>query len=97
MADTFEHTPQVWTAARLRAALQDLPDETPIHVGVADGPGDFGGYGEYALVNLEPVEVDMDTVLEGTAPQGAVPEARTAVEYTLFADFKAGTYHCDLD
>ncbi|KJY25476.1 DUF6225 family protein, partial [Streptomyces katrae] len=58
MADMFEHAPQVWTAARLREALTDLPDETPIHIGVADGPGDFDGYGEYVLVDAEPVEMD---------------------------------------
>ncbi|MFK8908358.1 DUF6225 family protein [Streptomyces sp. YS-3] len=83
MTDTFEHNPRVWTAARLREALQGLPDDTPIHVGVADGPGDFDGYSEYALVNLEPVEKDDD--------------AHAGVEYTLFADFKAGQYHFDLD
>ncbi|MFI1170731.1 DUF6225 family protein [Streptomyces melanogenes] len=88
MTDTFEHNPRVWTAARLREALQGLPDETPIHVGVADGPGDFDGYTEYALVNLEPVEKD-------TAPAG--PAVHADVEYTLFADFKAGQYHYDLD
>lgn len=89
MTDTFEHNPRVWTAARLREALQGLPDDTPIHVGVADGPGDFAGYTEYALVNLEPVEKD-------TAPDGS-PAAHADVEYTLFADFKAGQYHYDLD
>ncbi|OAR26770.1 hypothetical protein A8W25_00190 [Streptomyces sp. ERV7] len=89
MTDTFEHNPRVWTAARLREALQGLPDDTPIHVGVADGPGDFDGYTEYALVNLEPVE--KDTAAAGPA---AVPGD---VEYTLFADFKAGQYHFDLD
>ncbi|MFD9794306.1 DUF6225 family protein [Streptomyces sp. NPDC059070] len=87
MTDTFEHNPRVWTAARLREALRALPDETPIHVGVADGPGDFDGYTEYALVNLEPVEKDGTS--DGSAPGD--------VEYTLFADFKAGQYHYDLD
>ncbi|MFD9483928.1 DUF6225 family protein [Streptomyces sp. NPDC059991] len=89
MTDTFEHNPRVWTAARLREALQGLPDDTPIHVGVADGPGDFDGYTEYALVNLEPVE--KDTATAGPAA------AHSDVEYTLFADFKAGQYHYDLD
>ncbi|WP_371675032.1 DUF6225 family protein [Streptomyces sp. NBC_01276] len=86
MADMFDHTPQVWTAARLRAALADLPDETPIHIGVADGPGDFEGYGEYVLVDAEPVEVDT-----GDDPSGE------QVQFTLFADARAGAYHLDVD
>ncbi|MEU3316738.1 DUF6225 family protein [Streptomyces sp. NPDC048387] len=86
MADMFEHAPQVWTAARLREALADLPDETPIHIGVADGPGDFDGYGEYVLVDAEPVEMDPDEA--GGAPQ---------VLFTLFADARAGAYHLDTD
>ncbi|GGT88566.1 DUF6225 family protein [Streptomyces violascens] len=86
MTDTYDHTPQVWTAGRLREALAGLSDETPIHIAVADGPGDFEGYSEYALVDLEPVEKDF----------GEDAEARTEVEYTLFADYKAGQYHVDL-
>ncbi|MFI5774998.1 DUF6225 family protein [Streptomyces sp. NPDC051658] len=35
MTDVFEYTPQVWNAAQLRDALKDLPDEAPIHIGVA--------------------------------------------------------------
>ncbi|MGW6459424.1 DUF6225 family protein [Streptomyces sp. NPDC055078] len=85
MAETFDHAPQVWTVARLREALADLPDGTPVHVGVADAPGDFGGYSEYALVDLEPVEKDLPGTRGGTE-----------VEYTLFADYKAGQYHRDL-
>ncbi|MER5928910.1 DUF6225 family protein [Streptomyces sp. NPDC002054] len=89
MADTFDHDPQVWTAARLRAALADLPDETPIHVGVADGPGDFEGYGEYVLVDAEPIETDLDDEAPGdTGPH---------IQFTLFADAKAGVYHLDTD
>ncbi|MFF8954795.1 DUF6225 family protein [Streptomyces sp. NPDC014894] len=84
MADTFDHAPAVWTAGRLREALLTLPDETPIHIGVADGPGDFDGYSEYALVNLEPVEKDT-----------AGRTGSATVEYTLFADYKAGRYHPD--
>ncbi|MDA5281639.1 DUF6225 family protein [Streptomyces sp. NPDC054904] len=86
MAETFDHTPQVWTAGRLRDALANLPDETPIHIGVADGPGDFEGYGEYVLVDAEPVEMDAD----GT--EGAPP-----VQFTLFADARAGAYYLDVD
>ncbi|MER5772523.1 DUF6225 family protein [Streptomyces sp. NPDC001985] len=85
MADTFDHAPAVWTAARLREALAALPDDTPLHIGVADDPGDFDGYSEYALVNLEPVEKD-------SAGRAGSP---ATVEYTLFADFKAGQYHRD--
>ncbi|WP_030159053.1 DUF6225 family protein [Streptomyces sp. NRRL S-244] len=93
MADMFDHNPQVWTAGRLREALAALPDETPIHIGVADGPGDFEGYGEYVLVDAEPVEVDVDG--EGAGDHGGEPGPR--VQFTLFADAAAGAYHLDLD
>ncbi|MGW7312305.1 DUF6225 family protein [Streptomyces sp. NPDC054865] len=57
MADTYDHAPQVWTAGQLRHALAAIPDETPVHVGVADGPGNFiDGYEELVLVHAEPVE-----------------------------------------
>ncbi|MFJ7201635.1 MULTISPECIES: DUF6225 family protein [unclassified Streptomyces] len=36
MTDVFEHSPQVWNAAQLRDALKDLPDDAPIHIGVAE-------------------------------------------------------------
>ncbi|MCX5380345.1 DUF6225 family protein [Streptomyces sp. NBC_00091] len=85
MAEMFEHIPHVWTAARLREALADLPDETPIHIGVADGPGDFEGYGEYVLVEAEPVEMDVSA-------SGAAE-----VRFTLFADARAGAYYLDTD
>ncbi|MCY0955352.1 DUF6225 family protein [Streptomyces sp. H27-H5] len=107
MADTFEHTPQVWTAGRLRSVLAGLPDDTPIHVGVADAPGDFDAYGEFVLVDAEPVEVDLtdltdltdfsysaDSSDSGLSRGGdAAPEVR----FTLFADAKAGVYHLDVD
>ncbi|MFE6844081.1 DUF6225 family protein [Streptomyces sp. NPDC057686] len=95
MADMFDHNPQVWTAGRLREVLAALPDETPIHIGVADGPGDFEGYGEYVLVDAEPVEVDLDGEDEGEAGHGGEPAPR--VQFTLFADAAAGAYHLDLD
>ncbi|MER6445310.1 DUF6225 family protein [Streptomyces venezuelae] len=86
MADTFEHAPRVWTAGQLRTALADLADETPIHIGVADGPGNFDGYDEFVLVNAEPVELADDST--SVPPQ---------VRFTLFADATAGAYHTDLD
>ncbi|MEU9177157.1 DUF6225 family protein [Streptomyces sp. NPDC048550] len=95
MAEMFDHNPQVWTAGRLREVLAALPDETPIHIGVADGPGDFEGYGEYVLVDAEPVEVDLDGEGEGEAGHGGEPGPR--VQFTLFADAAAGAYHLDLD
>ncbi|KJY30027.1 MULTISPECIES: DUF6225 family protein [unclassified Streptomyces] len=95
MADMFDHNPQVWTAGRLREALAALPDETPIHIGVADGPGDFEGYGEYVLVDAEPVEVDLDGEGDGEAGHRGEPGPR--VQFTLFADAAAGAYHLDLD
>ncbi|MEU5436074.1 DUF6225 family protein [Streptomyces sp. NPDC020719] len=86
MSDRYNHVPQVWTAGRLRTALASLPDAALIHIGVADDPGDFTGYSEYALVDLEAVEKEY----------GDGPRAGTEVEYTLFADFKAGSYDHDL-
>ncbi|WP_406503193.1 DUF6225 family protein [Streptomyces sp. NBC_00212] len=86
MEETIDHTPRVWTVGQLRTALAALPDNTPLHVGVADGPGDFEGYSEYALIDLEPVEKEY-------RDSGKL---RTEVEYTLFADFKAGRYEHDL-
>ncbi|MBT2408936.1 MULTISPECIES: DUF6225 family protein [unclassified Streptomyces] len=86
MADTFEHAPQVWTAGRLRSALTGVTDDTPIHIGVADEPGNLDGYGEFVLVNAEPVEIASDD--STAAPQ---------VQFTLFADAKAGVYYLHLD
>ncbi|MET9882082.1 DUF6225 family protein [Streptomyces sp. NPDC006430] len=91
MADMFDHNPQVWTAGRLREVLAGLPEETPIHIGVADGPGDFEGYGEYVLVDAEPVEVEPDV----DGDEHGEPGPR--VQFTLFADAQAGAYHLDLD
>ncbi|MFD3541586.1 DUF6225 family protein [Streptomyces sp. NPDC058662] len=88
MAEMFDHIPQVWTAARLRAALADVPDDTPIHIGVADGPGDFEGYSGFVLVDAEPVETETDSDVPGAGPQ---------VRFTLFADAEAGAYHLDVD
>ncbi|MDJ0386226.1 DUF6225 family protein [Streptomyces sp. G-G2] len=84
MTDTFEHAPQVWTAGRLRSVLAGLADDTPIHVGVADAPGNLeSGYGEFVLVDAEPVELNL-----GNGPE---------VQFTLFADAKAGVYYLDVD
>lgn len=87
MADMFDHTPQVWTAGQLRSALAAVPDETPVHVGVADRPGDFAnGYDEFVVVHAEPVD-------QPESP-GAVPQQ---VPFTLFADAAAGAYYLDVD
>ncbi|MGX1976856.1 DUF6225 family protein [Streptomyces kronopolitis] len=86
MADTFEHSPQVWTAGQLRSALADLPEDTRIHIGVADAPGDFfKGFGDFVLVDADPVEMDLG---DGTPPQA---------QFTLFADAKPGVYYLDTD
>ncbi|MFE7528022.1 DUF6225 family protein [Kitasatospora sp. NPDC057542] len=81
--DTYTHSPEVWTAGRLREAIKDLPDDAPIHIGVASDPGDFDGYQDHVLVDCEPIELCWPAT---TAPE------RTEVEYTLFADWPAGTY-----
>ena len=90
MADTFDHTPQIWTAGHLRAALSGLPDDTPVHVGIADEPGDFTGYGEYVLVGAEPVEMELNDVAGRDARLG------TQTQFTLFADATAGAYYRDM-
>lgn len=87
MTDTFDHAPKVWTAGHLRRVLEALPGDTPLHVGVADGPGNFAGYSEYAVVDLEAVEKDLP------GPRGGA--SGRVVEFTLFADYKAGRYHRD--
>ncbi|MGI5447205.1 DUF6225 family protein [Streptomyces sp. CA-243310] len=104
MADTFEHTPQVWTAGRLRSVLAGLPDDTPIHVGVADAPGDFDAYGEFVLVDAEPVEVDLADLTDLNDPSHFADsdpsrggDTAPEVRFTLFADAKAGVYHLDVD
>ncbi|MFB7212352.1 DUF6225 family protein [Streptomyces sp. NPDC056255] len=45
----FEHTPQVWNAARLCDALENLPEDVPIHIGVT---GDIRGVGSGWVVLL---------------------------------------------
>ncbi|MEE1754766.1 DUF6225 family protein [Streptomyces sp. SP18CS02] len=84
MNETFDHAPEAWTAGRLRDALKDLSDDTVIHIGVADEPNDFDTYHEYTLVDAEPVEKERPVTEDGTE--------RYEVEFTLFADYKAGTY-----
>jgi hypothetical protein len=86
MADTFDHTPQVWNAAQLRAAIKDLPDDTPIHVGVAEDPGDFDGYRASVLVDAYRVENYWPAT--ATTPERAEKEQAL----TLFADWTAGKY-----
>ncbi|MEV6165610.1 DUF6225 family protein [Streptomyces sp. NPDC052052] len=86
MSDIFEHTPQVWNAAQLREALKDLPDDAPIHMGVAEDPGDFDGYREGVLVDAHQVEYWWPAT--STTPE------RTEMEkaITLFADWKPDRY-----
>ncbi|MEU8432802.1 DUF6225 family protein [Streptomyces sp. NPDC029216] len=90
MADTFDHTPAVWTAGQLRSVLADVPDDTPINIGVAGTPGDFDEYDEFVLVGAEPVEVDPG---DGDAEAAGPPQ----VQFTLFADAKAGVYYLDME
>ncbi|MFF3788196.1 DUF6225 family protein [Streptomyces sp. NPDC001933] len=40
LAGFCEATPPRWNAAQLRDALTDLPDDAPIHIGVACDPGE---------------------------------------------------------
>ena len=91
MSDTFEHTPAVWTAKQLREALKDLPDDAPIHIGLAEAPGDFEGFGTYVLVDAEHV------TKWWPATQMAPERTETEAALTLFADFEAGRYDRDVD
>ncbi|MEW2489863.1 DUF6225 family protein [Streptomyces sp. NPDC048411] len=86
MTDVFEHTPQIWNAAQLRDALKDLPDDAPIHIGVADDPGDFDGYRDFVLVDAHHVENWWPAT--ATAPE----RTETAEALTLFADWEPGAY-----
>lgn len=86
MADIFDHAPQVWNAAQLRDALKDLPDDTPIHIGVAEDPGDFAGYRESVLVDAHRVENWWPATFD--APE----RTETEKAITLFADWKPGEY-----
>ncbi|MEL5957127.1 DUF6225 family protein [Streptomyces sp. NPDC058322] len=86
MTDVFEHAPQVWNAAQLRDALKDLPDDAPIHIGVADEPGDFDGYRDCVLVDAHHVENWWPAT--ATAPERTETEAAL----TLFADWKPDRY-----
>ncbi|AQW50726.1 DUF6225 family protein [Streptomyces violaceusniger] len=84
MADTYAHSPEAWTAGRLREAIKDLPDDAPVYVGIASDPGNFEGCQERVLVDCEPVELSWPATK--SAPE------RTEVQYTLFADWPTGTY-----
>ncbi|MGW9117839.1 DUF6225 family protein [Streptomyces sp. NPDC055663] len=86
MTDVFEHTPQVWNAAQLRDALKDLPDDAPIHIGVAGDPGDFDGYRDFGLVDAQQVENWWPAT--STTPE----RTETAEALTLFADWEPGAY-----
>ncbi|MFE7042328.1 DUF6225 family protein [Streptomyces atratus] len=86
MADTFEHAPQVWNAAQLREAIRGLPDDVPIHIGVAEDPGSFDGYRDCVLMDARHVE--------SWWPATSTTAERTQTEkaFTLFADWAAGEY-----
>ncbi|MFB7359697.1 DUF6225 family protein [Streptomyces gardneri] len=83
MPETFEHKPEQWTVGKLREALKHLPDDTPLYVGVADGPGSKE-FDDRVLVDYEPVE----SIWPATSDE---PE-RVEVTHYLFADWQAGTY-----
>ncbi|MFF8618351.1 DUF6225 family protein [Streptomyces sp. NPDC015350] len=86
MTEIFEHAPQTWNAAQLREALKDLPDDAPIHIGVAEDPGDFDGYRGGVLVDAHRVE--------NWWPATATEPERTETEkaLTLFVDWEPGAY-----
>ncbi|MER6610377.1 DUF6225 family protein [Streptomyces sp. NPDC000927] len=87
MTDIYEHAPKIWNAAQLREALKDVPDDAPIHIGVAEDPGDVDGYRDGVLVDVHQVE--------NWWPVTATTPERTESEEapTLFADWKPDTYN----
>ncbi|MEU3656443.1 DUF6225 family protein [Streptomyces sp. NPDC032161] len=87
MTDVFDHAPQVWNAAQLRDALKDMPDDAPIHIGVAEDPGDFDGYREGVLVDAHQVEHWWPAT--STEPE----RVETEKAITLFADWQPGAYN----
>ncbi|MFJ7496783.1 DUF6225 family protein [Streptomyces sp. NPDC097727] len=58
--------------------------DAPIHIGVADDPGDFDGYQDFVLVDVHQVE----RLATSTAPE----HTETAKALTLFADWEPGAY-----
>ncbi|MER5853627.1 DUF6225 family protein [Streptomyces sp. NPDC002012] len=69
-------TPPIRTAGE----GQNLPDDAPIHIGVAGDPGDFGGYRDFVIVEAHQVENWRPAT--STAPE----RTETADALTLFAD-----------
>ncbi|MFB6875847.1 DUF6225 family protein [Streptomyces sp. NPDC056323] len=86
LAGVCEATPPRWNAAQLRDALMDLPDDAPIHIGVAGDPDDFDGYRDFVLVGAHQVENWWPA--NSTAPE----RTETAEALTLFADWEPGAY-----
>ena len=86
MPDDFDHKPTVWTARQLREAIANLPDDAPIHIGIADTPGDFDGFHGYVLVDAEHVT----NYWPATETRPERTETEKAI--TLFGDFPEGRY-----
>jgi hypothetical protein len=84
MADTYDHSPEVWTAGRLRDAIKGLPDDAALYIGIASDPGNFDGYQERVLTGYEPAELHWAATKRRPG--------RTEVQHTLFADWPTGTY-----
>ncbi|MFC9754800.1 DUF6225 family protein [Streptomyces sp. NPDC056921] len=82
----FEHTLQVWNAARLRDALKNLPDDAPIHIGLTGDPGHFDGYRGFVLVDAHQVENWWPA--SSTAPE----RTERAEALTPFSDWEPRAY-----
>ncbi|MEW1697323.1 DUF6225 family protein [Streptomyces sp. NPDC093249] len=83
MGETFEHDPVVWTAGQLREALKDVPDDTPLYIGVAPRP-DAHDFDDQVLVGYAAVT--------RYRPATESEPARKDVEHTLFAQWPGGRY-----
>ncbi|WP_069766026.1 DUF6225 family protein [Streptomyces sp. LUP47B] len=86
MPDNLDHKPTVWTARKLREAIAHLPEDAPIHIGIADSPGDFDGYHDYVLVDAEHV------ISHWPATSTSPERSETEKGIHLFGDYPEGRY-----
>ena len=79
----FEHTARQWTAGELRAALDGVPDNTPVEVAVPDAP-DGDAEDTYVVTGLGYGQVDW-------ADGRGLLEDRRSIE--IAADWPSGVYY----
>lgn len=79
--ETFEHVVEAWNVGKIRVALEGLPDDLPVVVGVAEEPG-----GDL---------VDVQVVVDVGFGIGADARREEFVDRTVWigCEFPSGTYH----